>query len=385
MPDFKILQDLPDISFIENRSIDDVRRDMVGDFEAFMSEATGKPFALERADPHRMELYAMSTQFYHGLQYVDRAGKLNLLKYTYGAFLDNVAVIKSVTRQQAKAATTTLRFTLSAARAAATGIPQGTRVSTPTGSVYFQTTEYAEIPEGFASVDVPAICTEVGTAGSDLEPGELNTMVDPVPYMASVVNVTKTAGGAEKENDDSMKERVFLAPGSYSTAGPDGGYRYWVKSYNTAIGDVQITSDHAAGTVDICFLMADGSAPSQEMITGLLDFLQEQNVRPTNDLVRASAPEEVPYTVDLQYWIGKSDTARASAIQTAVEAAVAKYVRWQRAIGRDINPSQLVAAVVAAGAKRVKVNAPVDTQVGSTQVAALSGIAVVSYGGLEND
>ncbi len=121
------------------------------------------------------------------------------------------------------------------------------------------------------------------------------------------------------------------------------------------------------------------------MITGLLDFLQEQNVRPTNDLVRASAPEEVPYTVDLQYWIGKSDTARASAIQTAVEAAVAKYVRWQRAIGRDINPSQLVAAVVAAGAKRVKVNAPVDTQVGSTQVAALSGIAVVSYGGLEND
>lgn len=234
-------------------------------------------------------------------------------------------------------------------------------------------------------MDVPAICTEVGNAGSDLEPGELNTMVDPVPYMASVVNVTKTAGGAEKENDDSMKERVFLAPGSYSTAGPDGGYRYWVKSYNTAIGDVQITSDHAAGTVDICFLMADGSAPSQEMITGLLDFLQEQNVRPTNDLVRASAPEEVPYTVDLQYWIGKSDTARASAIQTAVEAAVAKYVRWQRAIGRDINPSQLVAAVVAAGAKRVKVNAPVDTQVGSTQVAALSGIAVVSYGGLEND
>ncbi len=385
MPDFKILQDLPDISFIDNRTVDDVRREMVADFEAFMSEATGKTFALERADPHRMELYAAAAQYYQGLQYVDRAGKLNLLKYSYGGFLDNVVAFKGVTRQRAKAATTTLRFTLSAVRQTATGIPQGTRVSTPNGSVYFQTTEYAEIPEGFVSVDVPAICTEAGAMGNGMTPGELNTMVDPVPYMASVVNVTETAGGAEVEADANLAERAFLAPGSYSTAGPDGAYRYWVKSYNAAIGDVQITSDQAAGTIDICFLMADGSAPGREMINGLLDFLQEQNVRPTNDLVRASAPEEVPYTVDLQYWINKSDTARASSIQTAVEAAVAKYVRWQRTIGRDINPSQLVAAVIAAGAKRVKVNTPVDTPVGSTQVATLSGISVVSYGALDND
>lgn len=385
MPEMGAIQAAPDISFIENRSVEDVRREMVADFEAFMAEATGKPYTLERASPHRMELYAAAAQIYQAEQRTDRQGKQNLLKYSYGESLDNVALLKGVVRKTAEAATTTLRFTLSATRPAATGIPEGTRVSTPSGTVFFQTAEYAEIPEGAVSVDVPAVCAQAGAAGNNLAPGELNTMVDPVPYMAAVENITETAGGAEVETDGNLAERAFLAPGAYSTAGPGGSYHYWTKSYNAAIGDVQITSDKAAGTVDICFLMADGSKPSQEVIDGLLEFIEEQEVRPMNDLVRAAPPAEIPYTVDLQYWINKSDTARASSIQTAVEAAVAKYVRWQRTIGRDINPSQLVAAVISAGAKRVKINAPADTPVGNTEVAALSGIAVVSYGGLEND
>lgn len=40
MPDFEI-QDLPDVSFIDNKTIDDVRQEMVADCEKFMSEETG--------------------------------------------------------------------------------------------------------------------------------------------------------------------------------------------------------------------------------------------------------------------------------------------------------------------------------------------------------
>ena len=117
MPDFKTIQDLPDISFIDNKSVDDVRQEMVADFEAFITEATGKPFSLERADPHRMELYAAAAQIYQGFQYVDRAGKQNLLKYTYSDFLDNVAAFKGITRIPAEAATTTRRNTQRSRRA----------------------------------------------------------------------------------------------------------------------------------------------------------------------------------------------------------------------------------------------------------------------------
>lgn len=378
------IKSLPDISFIDNKDIDQVRQEMVADYESFISEATGQTVTLERSSVHRMELYAAAAQIYQAMQYIDRQGKQSILKYSYSDFLDNLAIFKGVTRNPATPATTTLRFTLSAKRDTATGIPQGTRVSTA-GAIYFATDVYAEIPAGSTTVDVPATCTVAGTDGNGFAAGELATIVDPIPYVASVTNTTATEGGAEIESDDDLAERVFLAPGAYSTAGPEDGYLYHAKAYSAAIGDVVATSNQAAGTVDIVFIMADGSTPGEEMIEGLEGYLQGKTIRPMTDLVRVAAPQEVTYTINLTYYINRSDSAKAVTIQAAVAQAVADYQTWQRAIGRDINPSQLVRMVMDAGAKRVTVTAPTYTAVDATKVSALQGDAVISYGGLEDD
>ena len=358
MPDISAIQNTPDVSFIDNKTIDDVRGDMVADFEAFMLQATGSKVSLGRASVHRMILYSAAAQIYQDMQYVDRAGKQSLLKYSYSEFLDNLALLKGVTREPAKAATTTIRFTASATRTLATPIPAGTRVSS-SGSIYFSTMEYAEIPAGSLTVDVLAECTATGNAGNGLAPGEVSTIVDPVPYITSAVNQNTTEGGADVENDESLAERVYLAPGAYSTAGPEDGYLYHAKKYNAAIGDVVATSDHEAGQVDIVFIMADK--------------------------LTVKAPEEVTYSINLTYYINRSDSARAVAIQAAVAQAVEEYKTWQRTIGRDVNPSQLAAMVMEAGAKRVTVTAPTFAAVAATKVAALTGSATVTYGGLEDD
>ena len=385
MPDeMNAIKSLPDISFIDNKDIDQVRQEMVADYESFISEATGQTVTLERSSVHRMELYAAAAQIYQAMQYIDRQGKQSILKYSYSDFLDNLAIFKGVTRNPATPATTTLRFTLSAERDTATGIPQGTRVSTA-GAIYFATDVYAEIPAGSTTVDVPATCTVAGTDGNGFAAGELATIVDPIPYVASVTNTTATEGGAEIESDDDLAERVFLAPGAYSTAGPEDGYLYHAKAYSAAIGDVVATSNQAAGTVDIVFIMADGSTPGEEMIEGLEGYLQGKTIRPMTDLVRVAAPQEVTYTINLTYYINRSDSAKAVTIQAAVAQAVADYQTWQRAIGRDINASQLVRMVMDAGAKRVTVTAPTYTAVDATKVSALQGDAVISYGGLEDD
>ena len=378
------IKSLPDISFIDNKDIDQVRQEMVADYESFISEATGQTVTLERSSVHRMELYAAAAQIYQAMQYIDRQGKQSILKYSDSDFRDNLAIFKGVTRNPATPATTTLRFTLSAVRDTATGIPQGTRVSTA-GATYFATDVYAEIPAGSTAVDVPATCTVAGTDGNGFAAGELATIVDPIPYVASVTNTTATEGGAEIESDDDLAERVFLAPGAYSTAGPEDGYLYHAKAYSAAIGDVVATSNQAAGTVDIVFIMADGSTPGEEMIEGLEGYLQGKTIRPMTDLVRVAAPQEVTYTINLTYYINRSDSAKAVTIQAAVAQAVADYQTWQRAIGRDINPSQLVRMVMDAGAKRVTVTAPTYTAVDATKVSALQGDAVISYGGLEDD
>ena len=58
---------------------------------------------------------------------------------------------------------------------------------------------------------------------------------------------------------------------------------------------------------------------------------------------------------------------------------------WQRTIGRDINPDELRARIMAAGAKRIVVTAPTYTVVPGTKVGVLQGDPSVSYGGLEDD
>ena len=53
-----------------------------------------------------------------------------------------------------------------------------------------------------------------------------------------VITITKSSGGEDEESDDSFAGKIFLAPSSYSVAGPDDAYVYWVKTFSTEILDV---------------------------------------------------------------------------------------------------------------------------------------------------
>lgn len=384
MPDISTVKDLPDISFIEYKTVDDVKASMVADYEAYMTEATGKTYTLPRVSRDRFKLYAAAAQIYQAMKYVDIKGKMDTVKYSVGDFLDLLGAFRcGATRNQAAAAVTTIRFTLSAARASVTAIPQGTRIAA--GQLFFETSVYTEIPAGDLTADIPATCMTAGETGNGLAPGELKTLVDPVPYVQSVENTSTSSGGADRESDESFAARIFIAPGKYSTAGSRNGYEYHVQDYSSAIGGVHVSSDQAAGTVDIVFVMADGSLPSAEMISAMSQHMSAETLRPMNDLVTVHAPAEVKYTVSLTYYINQSDNNRAVAIQQAVSAAVDSYVAWQRKIGRDINPSKLLALVMGAGAKRAQITAPIFTAIPADNIAAIDGAASITYGGLEDD
>ena len=380
----KSVFDLPDVSFIENDTLDAMMQRLVANYERRYKEVTGQTVSLGAADPVRVQLYAIALDLFQIEQYVDRAGKQDLLKYSYGEFLDNLAGNRRVTRQQATAARTTIRFTLSAVRDYAIGIPAGTRATNGDG-VYFLTEEYAEAPAGAGFVDVDAICTKVGIEGNNFLKGQINVLVDPLPYVESVENITDTSGGTDLEDDTSLAERTYLAPSGYSTAGPQDAYTYWAKTYNTDIGSVRPVSIQAAGKATIYILMRDGKLPGDEVIEGLQEFLRNEEIRPMTDLVTVSAPTVKTYNLELTYYIGRSNKAQATAIQSRVTEAIAAYNRWQTTeIGRDINPSELIRRIREAGAKRPIITSPVYTAVGDTEVAQV-GTVNVSYGGLEDD
>ena len=382
----KEIANMPDISFIDNLTLDDVQSQMVAAYEDKYTELTGKSLSLRRADPETLKLYAASVQIYQLMLHVDKAGKMDLLKYAYGSYLDHLGALRSVTRLPAYPAQTKVRFTLSDVQPSVVTIPVGTRVSNG-GEFYFETTELADIPIGELTVDVSCICQTAGADANHLIAGVISTLVDPIPYVDSVRNIEESDGGADVESDEDFAERIYLAPGSYSVAGPKDAYIYHTRSYSSAIGDVEVTGppDIAPGEVEVRFLQNDSSLPTDEMIEGVDEYLSKDDIRPLTDHVTVMAPTEVTFDLDFSYFIARSDRDKAVTIQTAVAQAVQDYIFWQTSvIGRDLNPSVLTQMVVDAGAKRTEVRSPKFTVTPRGHVARIGSQACV-YGGIEDD
>lgn len=376
------IANLPDVSFIDNVKLEDIQQQLIADYSAKYQELTGETAELSRMDPVSLILYACSIQIYQAMLYVDRAGKQDLLKYSYGGFLDNLAALKGVTREPAKPAMVTMRFSLAEARPSPIAIPEGTRVSN--GSIYFQTDEYAEIAAGDTYVDVTATCQTDGEAGNNIYAGEISVLTDPIPYVASVANTETSAGGTDIEDDDTLASRVYTAQSRYSVAGPEDAYRYWITQFNASISDIYIASPQA-GTVLIEFILDGGVLPNSAMVSSLASYLADENIRPLTDNVTVQAPSTSTFNVTVTYYINRSDASKAATIQAAVSQAVSDYVTWQQSkIGRDINPDKLISLMEAAGAKRVTVTYPVYTVISAGTVAQL-GTKSVTYGGLEDD
>ena len=373
----------PEISFIDNSTIDEVLTAMINDFLDKYEEETGERISLAKANPYRLIMYACAVQIYQAMQYADYAGKMSFLTYANGEYLDNLAALRGISRKTATPAKTTLQFSIESAISSAVAIPAGTRV-TNGNDVYFATDEYAEIPAGQTSVSVAATCTEAGTVGTGFAVGEFSTLVNTIAYVANATNTVETYGGAEAESDEDLKERIYEAPGGYSTTGPNDAYIFHTKNASADIGDVYVTSE-SPGEVDVYFIMNDGTIPSASVIAEVESYLNDRTIRPLTDNVSVKMPMTSIYNIDLTYYIGTSDTSAVSTIQDDVAAAVSAYNLWQtEKIGRDINPSYLIKKIMEAGAKRVVVNSPTFTVLNESTVAK-TGTVTVNYGGVEHD
>lgn len=373
--------DYPEVSFIEDTSFSDLQAQLIEDYEKKYKELTGKNISLALADPYRLILYSCAVAIYQGYQYEDRAGKMGLLKYSTGEFLDNLAAFKKVKRNEASPARTMIRFTLSAAVERKVVIPKGTRVKGP--ELYFETSDKVEIMPGQLYTDVPAKCQITGTKGNGYLPGEIRILTDLLPYTLKVSNLTQTSGGADRESDEELVERIYLAPVSYSTAGPERAYEYWVKTYSPSVGECRITSE-TPGEVDIYVTMADGTIPDEGFLQELEKYLEKGNVRPLTDRVVVKKPRAIEYDIELVYYIRNEDSDKEETIKSAVQTACDNYIAWQKKVGRDINPSKLIYLVMEAGVKMVEVQKPVFTEIPDSAMAVPNNITL-TYGGRKDD
>lgn len=315
------------------------------------------------------------------MQQANAYAKGQLLRYSYGEMLDRLGELVDVTRLPARSAKVALRFSIQAPAGTTVIIPKGTR-ATPDGKLFFATTREAAAAYDAGTVDVEAEATEAGAAYNGLPAGAVKVIVDPVAYVGSVTSVDATSGGLDREDDESLRERIRMAPSHFSVAGPAGAYRYLAMSADAAIGDVSVTSP-APKEVLVTVLMGDGSQPGESVLDKVQEILSADTRRPLSDKVTVQGPDPHPYTVSASYYIAREDSADEERIKAAVQAAYQEYLAWQGArLGRAVNPDELRRRLLVAGAYRVEVTSPEYAVVEETKVATADETSALTYGGL---
>lgn len=160
------------------------------------------------ADPLRLFILWVADIMVQQRVLIDYSAKQNIPRFAEGKYLDNLVEFlnDTIKRLPPQAATTRIKYTLSTVRDTATVIPKGSR-STVDGKIFFETTKDLVIPIGELEGEIEAVCTVAGEIGNGFAPGQIKKIVDFVPYLENIENITATAGGAETESDDSLYSR----------------------------------------------------------------------------------------------------------------------------------------------------------------------------------
>lgn len=320
----------------------------------------------------------------------DDAARQRMLRYARGAVLDGIGELVGAIRLEPQPAYATFRFSVDAAQTENIIIPQGTRITTD-GSVYFATDVLDVLQAGETYVDIAATCTETGSQYNGLSVGTVATLVDMIPYISSVQNITITNGGDDgeaytTEGDNRFRERIRMAPAQFTTAGPESSYRYFAMSADPDIIDVALDApEDEPNVVKIYPLMTGGQLPDEDVLKAVADVCSADDVRPMTDKVIALAPETVEYSVNVKYYTLIDEEADAIAAIEGDGGAIDQYNEWQQgALDRDINPDYLRKLMLApgdgkTGAYRVDIISPTIADVGKAQVARLSGPVTVTH------
>jgi phage-related baseplate assembly protein len=369
------LENLPEIKFCDTDATK-VEQSVIAAYEGISG------LKLYPGDPVRLFLEGLAMMIAQQREIIDYTGKQNLLAFAEGGYLDHLGALTGTERLGARVASTVLRFTMKTPMATTMEIPKGTR-ATCDGKVLFAICDQAAITPGNLTVEVKAECMSPGEMGNGYRPGQIIKLVDMLPFECTVSNIAVSANGANKENDDSLRNRIYFSVERYTTAGTVGQYKYWAKTAHPDIADVAVYSI-VPGTVEVVPLLEGGQLPTPEILDRVVAVLTPGDVVPLTDTVNVNAPETIAYDLDVNWFVDPGKVSLAGSVQAAVGLAVEDYIAWQGAsLGRNINPAELIHRIMGAGASRVDVVSPAHQSVEEWQVPRVGGIKV-SYCGVES-
>lgn len=180
------------------------------------------------------------------------------------------------------------------------------------------------------------------------------------------------------ETDTALRQRVQLAPHSFSVAGPELAYVYWARSAEADVADATAVSPEP-GQVVVTVLAASGNGvPSSGVLAAVTEVLTGP-VRPLTDEVIVQPATLVPFAIEAQLTVFAGPD-QGLLLQTALDSLNA-HLAAARKLGRDVTRSALIAALHVANVQKVELLLPVaDLDIDPSEIASVTDIDVTIAG-----
>lgn len=344
-------------------------------YQTAFSTLTGR--TLHEGQPEQMVFDVAAYRETMAAESFNETMRQNVLAFATGTALDFMGEFVGVVRLPASGAITTLTFIGNGGNTAPVLIRSGTRVSTDDGQAVFETTADAILEIAAAGVSVEAACTTLGELGNG---AALTQLLDPYGFVVGFTAATPS-GGSNGETDEGLRERIFLAPNSFSVAGPANAYKFFAQRAHPSIIDVAVTTPKP-GVVRLFPLVAGGVA-SQLILDTVEAACNPDDIRPICDNVQVRNPTVVNYTISaaLTLYAGTSGAAATATVTALLNAYAAERASG---LGRDIVREQIIARAMAAGVYGLTLSSPAASVVVPPTGVAICANVTVTIAGYTN-
>lgn len=184
---------------------------------------------------------------------------------------------------------------------------------------------------------------------------------------------------AVMESDDALRERIVLAPESFTVAGPEAAYIFHARSASGDVLDASATSpDPGEVVVSVLSRTGDGAA-SPELVAAVAAVVNADGVRPLTDHVTVQSADIVDYRIEAELTLFTGPDA--GIVLDTAQARAEAYRDAMRRLGRDITLSGIYAALHVEGVQRVAlIDPPADVVVTRLQAASCTEIVLTVAG-----
>ena len=275
----------------------------------------------------------------------------------HNADLDLRAMELGVSRRAAKKATGYVTFK----GTQSTEIPEGTVCSTDPDIepiVEYLTTEAKTIPAA-GEIEVPIEAKEAGEQGN-VEAQKVVYLPQSIAGIDRIENLYPITGGANQEDDESLRKRIVLRWYALSYGGCEDSFRAWALEVEGVAEAHAVACPLGPGTVKI-FIWSKNEAGnlipgSGDLIDDVQNFIDER--KPICTSVIIAQPTGI--LVDVFIMMEVSSGYVFSTVSENVRNAIITFFN-ALGVGDDLIVAQLFAAIMAVeGVKDAKIGTPKD-------------------------